>query len=538
MADRLHLSPSHRRTLETLLQEYLPNVEVWAYGSRVNGPSHDGSDLDLALRGPGLEKISAEQLADFAEAVTESTIPFLVDVRDWARLPLRFRREIAWHHVVVTQPDANTLNSSPWRDLPFSEAVMVNPPVSLKRGRAYPHVDMARLTPGTRSVRAVVRREFRGGGSRFEPGDTLMARITPCLENGKTARFAPSVPGAQGPAHGSTEFIVLRGRENVSDTGYVHYLAKSPEVRVFAVSQMTGTSGRQRVPSDCFYHLPVSIPPIAEQRAIAHILGTLDDKIELNRRMNETLEAMARALFKSWFVDFDPIRAKMDGRDTGLPDHIADLFPHALDDEHKPLGWSLDTLVALAQVNPESWSSRTPPPEYVEYVDLASTKWGTIRATQRFVWQDAPSRARRILRPGDTIVGTVAPSNGVFAFIAADGLTGSTGFAVLRPHERRHRAFVFLAVTAPENIERLARLADGSVYPAVRPQVVGATQVAVPNDTLMAMFSDLACPALDQIESNKVQNDALVQIRDLLLPSLMSGQIRVQYAEKALGEIL
>ena len=178
---------------------------------------------------------------------------------------------------------------------------------------------------------------------------------------------------------------------------------------------------------------------------------------------------------------------------------------NTLDEEHKPDGWSLADLTALAQMNPESWSNKDVPEE-VEYVDLANTKWGTIEATQRFLWQEAPSRARRILRPGDTIVGTVRPGNGSFAFIAAGGLTGSTGFAVLRPLQRRHRAFVFLSATAPENVERLAHLADGAAYPAVRPEVVGATQVAIPDDAVMATLATFVSPLIDKIESNKAQN--------------------------------
>ena len=102
MADRLDLPSRHRRTLEALLRRHLPDVEVWAYGSRVNGPCHAGSDLDLAMRRPGLEKIPAEQLADFADAVRESTIPFLVEARDWARLPEQFRREIEERRIVLT----------------------------------------------------------------------------------------------------------------------------------------------------------------------------------------------------------------------------------------------------------------------------------------------------------------------------------------------------------------------------------------------------------------------------------------------------
>ncbi|EQD50412.1 restriction modification system DNA specificity domain protein, partial [mine drainage metagenome] len=174
-----------------------------------------------------------------------------------------------------------------------------------------------------------------------------------------------------------------------------------------------------------------------EQRAIAHILGTLDDKIELNRRMSETLEAMARALFKSWFVDFDPVRAKLEGRWQrgqslpGLPAHLYDLFPDRLVDSELseiPEGWEAGTLADLSKLNPESWSKATRPP-LINYIDLSSTKWGRIETATTYAQEAAPSRAQRILRPGDTIVGTVRPGNGSYAMISDEGLTGSTGFA-------------------------------------------------------------------------------------------------------------
>ena len=166
-------------------------------------------------------------------------------------------------------------------------------------------------------------------------------------------------------------------------------------------------------------------------------------------------------------------------------------------------------------------------------MDLANTKWGTIEATQPFRWQDAPSRAKRILRPGDTIIGMVRPGNGSFAFVSDSGLTGSTGFTVLRPRQSRYRELVFFSATAPENIERLANLADGAAYPAVRPEVVGGTEVAFCEDTVATSFSALVSPILDRMESNKKENHTLAQTRDLLLPRLMSGEIRLSEAEKA-----
>ena len=244
----------------------------------------------------------------------------------------------------------------------------------------------------------------------------------------------------------------------------------------------------------------------------------------------------ARAIFKDWFVDFGPTRAKAEGRAPYLAAQHWELFPDALDEEDKPEGWSFAPLTALAEMNPESWSRKNTPEE-VEYVDLANTKWGTIEATQQFRWQDAPSRAKRILRPGDTIVGMVRPGNGSFAFVSDSGLTGSTGFAVLRPHQARYTELVFLSATAPENIERLANLADGAAYPAVRPEVVGATEVAFCEDAVATSFSELVSPILDRMESNKRENHTLAQTRDLLLPKLMSGEIRLSNADKFVTDV-
>ena len=277
-----------------------------------------------------------------------------------------------------------------WSEAPFSEAVLVNPPARLERGTTYPFVDMAAVNRDSRSVYPSEERVFKGSGSRFQSGDTLMARITPCLENGKIARY--QALEAKQEAHGSTEFIVIRGRPHVTDNDFAYYLTQWEEVRNYAIGQMTGTSGRQRVPVDSLDHLNVPLPSLPEQRTIAHILGTLDDKIELNRRMNRTLEDMARAIFQDWFVDFGPVRAKLEERQPYLPPELWALFPDRLVDSELgeiPQGWEVKELGELSDLNPESWS-RANSPTHVEYVDLANTKWGVIETTQHFLWKDAP----------------------------------------------------------------------------------------------------------------------------------------------------
>jgi len=279
-------------------------------------------------------------------------------------------------------------------------------------------------------------------------------------------------------------------------------------------------------------------PPIEEQLRIVSLLGALDDKIELNRRMNETLEAMARAIFKDWFVDFGPTRAKVEGRAPYLAPDLWSLFPNALDDEDKPVGWEFDTLARLAVTNSESWTARHHPPT-LEYVDLSNTKWGNIEATSLLDWEAAPSRARRVARAGDTIVGTTRPGNGSFAFISRDGLTASTGFAVLSPRNENYRDAVYLAATSVENIERLANLADGhgGAYPAVKPNEVSETSFVFPGDDVLTSFAGLVSPLREKIEHAKMESRALARTRDLLLPKLMSGELRLREAAIAVAAV-
>ena len=353
----------------------------------------------------------------------------------------------------------------------------------------------------------------------------------------------------------------LRPESGVDDD-FLPYLLLGNKRRLLSLVDLAG-HGTGRLNSEELRALDIQLPPEAEQRAIAHILGTLDDKIELSRRTNETLEEMARTLFKSWFIDFDPVHAKaalkrhaaaqitppqggsdwtverarayLDGMDPG----IAALFPDRFVDSELgevPEGWGETTLEKIAVLNPETWTARNAP-KTVVYVDLSNTKWGTIEKCETHEWKDAPSRAKRVLRIGDTILGTVRPGNGSYAFIGEDGLTGSTGFAVLRPSLARDRAIVWCCATASENIDRLTHLADGAAYPAVRPQVVGATKIILPSERVRNVFATICDPLLDQMEANKRESRALAALRDTLLPKLISGAVRVRDPRRFLESV-
>ena len=316
------------------------------------------------------------------------------------------------------------------------------------------------------------------------------------------------------------EFVALYFK---SPEGQHKLLANSSQVGVPMIAQ----------PVTYLRSIEIPIPPLHEQRAIAHVLGTLDDKIELNRRMNRTLEEMARAIFEDWFVDFGPTRAKMEGQEPYLPPELWDLFPDELVESELgeiPEGWEAKPLSEFSSLNSESWS-KSNLPEEIEYADLANTKWGTITSTQQLSRESAPSRARRVLRAGDTIIGTVRPGNGSYSLVGRDDLTGSTGFAVLRPLQHRFRELVYLAATDPTNIERLTNRADGAAYPAVSPEVVAETSVVVPKENfdLLSYLSDVARPMMDKIEGNQSEIQTIAALRNELLPRLLSGELKLEW---------
>lgn len=400
----------------------------------------------------------------------------------------------------------------------------------------YPYVAIPQLKGGRldlREARRITRAHYEDWTRKARPTahDVVLSRR---CNPGETAYVPPGLEFALGQ-----NLVLLRADGTKVYPPFLRWLARSPgwweQIEKFMnVGAVFDSLKCADVPR---FELPV--PPLPAQRAIAQILGALDDKIDLNRRMSETLEEMARALFKSWFVDFDPVRAKAERRDPRLPASVAGLFPDRLEESEcgeMPAGWTMGAIVDMAEVNPEVWSAHTRP-TVIHYVDLSSTKWGRIEAIAEFAARDAPSRAQRVLRPGDTIVGTVRPANGSYAFICSEGLTGSTGFAVLRPRRRDLAEFVYLAATAAENIDELGRVADGGAYPAVRPEVVGSSPAVRSGSLVTEAFSAAAQPMLSKIGILECESRTLAALRDTLLPKLISGELRIPDAERIVGEV-
>jgi type I restriction enzyme S subunit len=428
-----------------------------------------------------------------------------------------------------------------WNELPFSEAVLLNPATPLARGAVYPFVEMSAITAGTRDVKCSEHREFTGGGSRFQDRDTLMARITPCLENGKLARFL--APEGEPVGHGSTEFIVIRGRPNVTDNDYAYYLTISPEVRSFAISQMTGTSGRQRVPTDALGGITVSVPPLAEQKAIAAVLGALDDKIELNRRMNATLEAMARALFQSWFVDFDPVRAKLDGRQPpNFDPATAALFPDSFQDSelgHIPKGWRAGSLGEFMQVGiGGAWGDESPDSKQntavrclrgIDCHDLAERKLPEvpIRYLSERQFADRKLTEGCVLVEGSgSFCGRSMVWLSEFERLIGSSVCYSNFCKRLDPLCSPSQALIcWMQLRAANDTGELANFRTGTAFPNldIHGALLGLHVVCPPKeicDHYMELYRSWL--RLDLVHESRT----LATLRDTLLPKLLSGEIK------------
>lgn len=372
--------------------------------------------------------------------------------------------------------------------------------------------------------------------SQLRSGNVLFSMAGVYL--GKTAVVLPQ----HLPANTNQAVGIITLDETSADPYFIHYALQAPACRSW-VLRSAAQSAQPNFNLQEIGDLTVPSFPLVRQQEIARVLRLFDDRITLLRETNATLEAIAQALFKSWFVDFDPVRAKMAGRaPEGMDEATAALFPDALEETELglvPKGWHVGALDSVAALNPESWSSKHHPGRLL-YVDLANTKENQIEGITEFAFDEAPSRARRVLRAGDVIVGTVRPGNRSFARISVDraGLTGSTGFAVLRAHHHSDQALIYIAATRDEAIERLAHLADGGAYPAVRPEVVAGTPVVIAPDSVRQAFGEVANHLLAGVGSNQEQSRYLADLRDTLLPRLISGQLRLPEAQAHLEDAL
>jgi len=280
------------------------------------------------------------------------------------------------------------------------------------------------------------------------------------------------------------------------------------------------------------YVLDLDVPPPDEQRAIAHILGTLDDKIELNRRTNETLEAIARALFKSWFVDFDPVRAKSEGRDPGLPPHLADLFPDSFEDSEVgeiPKGWRVGKAGELAVLTRDACTPGDFPEETFDHFSIPAFDNGCMPKVET----GASIRSIKFLVPdGSVLVSKLNPRIPRIWMPTPEGsrrAVCSTEFLVALPRAGVSREFLFCLFSSDAFASVFETLVNGTSgsHQRVRPEGFFAMEVAIPGEEVVRQFTNVVRPTLECVDCTRAESDSLVALRDTLLPRLIAGDLRV-----------
>ena len=316
---------------------------------------------------------------------------------------------------------------------------------------------------------------------------------------------------------------------------YLFYALRGGPVRHDLLSRATGTTA-QGIRQTELRKVNVPVPPIPEQEAIAEVLGALDDKIELNERMNATLDETARALFKSWFVDFDPVRAKAEGRQPSHMDATtAALFPDSFEDSplgRIPVGWRREPLSERVAI----LSGGTPKRSVAAYWD-GGVPWASvpdvrggifIAATVETITEEGVKNSAAKILPKGTVVVTARGTVGEIAMLAESGAINQSCYGLADSCG----AQLWLYRTIERSIVQMRRAAHGSVFDTINKATFDHLDAIIPLEELVTAFESTVAPCHDLILLNTVESRTLAELRDTLLPKLISGELRVGDAER------
>ncbi|MBH8602043.1 restriction endonuclease subunit S [Thermoactinomyces sp. CICC 23799] len=402
-----------------------------------------------------------------------------------------------------------------WKEVELEEVIEFNPKESLKKGTIAKKVSMTDLEPFIRKIQGFTIEKV-GGGSRFRNGDTLLARITPCLENGKTAYV--DILDTNEVAFGSTEFIVMRAKPNITDNKFVYYLATSPFFREIAIKSMTGTSGRQRAQVSVLEKTTMKIPSLNEQKKIAETFSSLDEKIELNNQINKNLEEMAQAIFKSWFVDFEPFQ------DGEFVESELGLIPKGW--EVRSLG-EITTLIKDGTHNPPKRVEKGIP--LITGVTIQNGFIDYQRMT--YIKKEDYEKIHKKYQPeeGDILI-TKIGTLGKVAYVRKQDLPVAIhcNSALIRINrEYLTNLYIYFLFKSTVFQTEFHKRKQQTVQEFINLKQIADIPILVPKKNVVLAFEQIIKPIFKQISLLFNQNLQLAKIRDTLLPKLMSGEIRV-----------
>ena len=386
---------------------------------------------------------------------------------------------------------------SEWKEYKFSDFVEINPSVKIPKGIPVSFVEMKDLDSSVRYCESSQKKELTGG-SRFINGDTLFARITPCMENGKICQVRNLENGI---GFGSTEFHILRGKEGVSDSNFVYYLSRWDEVRDHAEHNMEGSSGRQRVPKQAFDNLYLNLPSLPTQRRISSILSSLDDKIDLLHRENATLEQMAEALFRQWFV----VEAKEEW-------------------EEKPLGKCIKLVGGGTPKTSEErfWNGNVC---WLSGGDIANNHKNYVSSSEKSISEDGLNNSSAKLLPENAMVVSARGTVGKYCLLSKPMAFSQSNYGILPIYSN---CYFFTYLLVAYHIDELQSAAYGSVFDTITTKTFEGVSVLLPKETgYIVEFEKMIELYFSKMKYNNNQIQTLIQTRDGLLPRLMSGEIKI-----------
>ncbi len=402
----------------------------------------------------------------------------------------------------------------------FSEVVDICPSRNIRKGSITKFLSMDHVKSHRKKISQYTFRSF-SGGSKFKNGDILFARITPSLEHGKTVFVDFLDEDERGS--GSTEFLVFTPKNESILPEFIYYLATTDIVRDPAIKSMSGTSGRQRVDSKIFDQILIPLPSIQEQKSISKILSDLDSKIELNLEMNKTLESIAQALFKHWFIDFE------------FPDENGNPYKSSggemVESElgEIPNGWKIGILSDILQ-NVKTSVSLKDIDMFRKYVPIDSLTKKSL-CIESFSSAEYAKSSLLMFEKDDILVGAMRVYFHRVNLSPFSGITRATTF-VLRPMIKPFLSYAVLLMSQNSTIKYANSHSKGTTMPyAVWVNSLAEMPIIIPNDKIIAEFNNLTYPLLSRIRDSIIQKDTLANIKDSLLPKLMSGKIRVPMEE-------
>ena len=528
----IDLRPDHLDTVQRILAEHVPECEVRAFGSRAAWTAKDYSDLDLAVVGAG--PLDWRNLGRLREAFEESSLPMRVDVLDWHAISESFRRVIKQGYVVV-QERAKHTTADEWREVALGDLINIGHGFAFKGASIHdePRGDVL-LTPGNFAVGG----GFKRGRFKYYDGPVseefvlnegdLLVTMTDLSKQSDTLGYPAAVP----PRTEGHRYLHNQRLGKISPKApeevcmrYIYHVMCTEEYRHEVLAGATGTTVKHTSP-DRIKRFRFALPPLPEQRAIAHVLGTLDEKIELNRRMNETLESMARALFKDWFVDFGPARAKMAGREPYLPPDVWSLFPDRLAPSELgdiPAGWEVKALDDIAtflnglalQKYPVTGDSALP------VIKIAQLRAGhTVGAD--LASSDLPPQY--IVRDGDVLF-SWSGSLEVDTWTGGDGALNQHLFKVTSTEYPQWLYYLCIR----EHLQAFREIAadKATTMGHIKRHHLSEAATVMPPVAMLRAMNRYMQPLLERSLSLRIESRALATLRDALLPSLVSGSLRV-----------